>query len=283
MDKSKIDISHYLIKAFEKRSSKFFRELERCKAEFSEAPVHDLRVAIRRLMSIVLLIDKFYSSPYFSELSRELKSLLKMLSPLRDTQVQILTIQNLIYLFPNLYHFNISLLKTEKKLIKSISRALISFNTDNFKGLSFFYYLDIRRKLDNYPIETSVLYELMMAEYMCVKSAMDMVDSSVMPTIHAVRLAFKRFRYILEIIQPLLKPIKGANKKMDAIQTELGLIQDSFVLLKNLFYFSIEQKKLPQSSFYGILSYLKERQDIQIENFINSFDEFQEIQEYFQL
>jgi CHAD domain-containing protein len=46
-----------LLEALEKRWKTFLAELKRCRAEFSNEAVHDLRVALRRLLSLIQLLN----------------------------------------------------------------------------------------------------------------------------------------------------------------------------------------------------------------------------------
>jgi CHAD domain-containing protein len=61
------------------------------------------------------------------------------------------------------------------------------------------------------------------------------VDPAQPATIHRVRVAFKKFRYMVEIVHPMLEGYPEANlKRMNRYQTLMGEIQDAEVFLKAL-------------------------------------------------
>ncbi len=76
-----------LLNALGQRYGKYQVEHNRCKAEFSEEAVHDLRVATRRLLAIVDLLRIIAPAPNLQKLRGLLKVQLDSLDELRDTQV----------------------------------------------------------------------------------------------------------------------------------------------------------------------------------------------------
>ena len=62
-----------------------------------------------------------------------------------------------------------------------------------------------------------------------------LVDPAQPSSVHRVRIAFKKFRYMLEIIFPILPGFPEAHlKNMHSYQTVMGEIQDVEVLLQTL-------------------------------------------------
>jgi CHAD domain-containing protein len=64
--------------------------LKRCQKKYSEAAVHDLRVATRRLISTLDLLSELRPDDDLRQTRRKLKKTLDLFSPLRDVQVQLL-------------------------------------------------------------------------------------------------------------------------------------------------------------------------------------------------
>jgi CHAD domain-containing protein len=61
------------------------------------------------------------------------------------------------------------------------------------------------------------------------------IDPAQPATIHRVRIAFKNFRYMVEIVHPMLKGFPEENPKlMNDCQSMMGEIQDLEVILKTL-------------------------------------------------
>ena len=64
-------------------------------------------------------------------------------------------------------------------------------------------------------------------------------------SIHRTRVAFKEFRYMVEVIRPLLQGFpKSRLKRMRAYQSDMGKIQDSGVLLCSLKKFGVPKAAL---------------------------------------
>src|SRR5512135_3622582 len=73
--------------SLEQRYLKYLDERQRCHDDFSEDAVHDLRVASRRLLALLTLLQFVDPQPYSKKLSRIFKKQLDDLDDLRDTQV----------------------------------------------------------------------------------------------------------------------------------------------------------------------------------------------------
>jgi CHAD domain-containing protein len=95
------------------------------------------------------------------------------------------------------------------------------------------------------------------------------VDLAFSPSIHRVRVAFKKFRYMMEIVNPLLPRFPEKNmKKMQEYQTHMGNIQDTEVFLRTLDVFNGQRESYdpqPARRFYEqrhaelILAYMQQR------------------------
>ena len=71
--------------------------------------------------------------------------------------------------------------------------------------------------------------------YLITKQRHGWVDLARPATIHRVRIAFKTFRYMVEIIHPLLKDFPVEHlKRMNDYQSLMGEIQDAEVFMQTL-------------------------------------------------
>src|SRR5262245_16265475 len=84
-----------LSRALKKQWQRYRDDLERCQRRFSEKSVHQLRVAARRLLSTVELLERFLSRRQVVEVSACLKQHLDCFDDLRDTQVQLPVVKRL--------------------------------------------------------------------------------------------------------------------------------------------------------------------------------------------
>ena len=95
------------------------------------------------------------------------------------------------------------------------------------------------------------------------------IDPARPSTIHRLRVAFKKFRYMVEIVHPLLENFPQDNlKRMHDYQALMGEIQDADVFLQTLddFQSNVSTPALePVRSYYesrhadAISAYLKEK------------------------
>ena len=108
-----------LPKAIEERWAKYAKELLRCRRKFTEAAVHDLRIACRRMIALIDVLLMIIPQRTLKRLGRDLKRQLSTLSPLRDTQMEILEVRRLVERHPQLKPFLTVLLLREQRLLKS--------------------------------------------------------------------------------------------------------------------------------------------------------------------
>src|SRR5687767_12035861 len=102
---SDLTINQLLLEALDKRWKKYRAELKRCRAEFSNEAVHDLRVAARRMLALIQLLNSIAPRPHLQKLNRAFKNQLDEFDDLRDTQVILAEISETIKELPQLQKF----------------------------------------------------------------------------------------------------------------------------------------------------------------------------------
>lgn len=222
------EIHTLLHESLEKRWDKYRAELKRARAEFSEESVHDLRVATRRILALFDMLRMMNPSPGLQKLRRSFKSQLDGFDDLRDTQVMLAEISERIAVLPGLREFQAHLQKREKKLLKAAGRLVKELDTkedaQRMKAL--------RRSLAETPTEPLAVLD---ETYRVVLQRFSEIDPTASASIHRVRVVFKKFRYMLEIIFPTLPGFPQENlAEMHAYQTHMGEIQDVEVFLHAL-------------------------------------------------
>ena len=81
--------------------------------------------------------------------------------------------------------------------------------------------------------------------FLLAKQRHGWIDTAQPATIHRVRIAFKTFRYMLEIIHPLLESFPTENlKRMHDYQALMGEIQDMEVIMQTLADFPTRKSSL---------------------------------------
>jgi CHAD domain-containing protein len=222
-----------LLKVLEDHWKKYLTELKRCRAEFSNEAVHDVRVALRRLLSLIQLLNFIEPRPRLRKLSSAIKSQLDEFDDLRDTQVMLAEISETIHELPELEKFYRHLERVEKKLLKDLRKKIknldlkeVTRRVRKTRGT-----LNDDAKADfAEPIIRSVD-----DAFLVVIQRYEQIDPVRPSTIHRLRVAFKKFRYMIEIAHPLLDDFPPENfKRMHDYQSLMGEIQDADTFLRTL-------------------------------------------------
>jgi CHAD domain-containing protein len=222
-----------LLEAFDKRWRNYRAELKRCRAEFSNEAVHDIRIATRRLLSLIQLLNSISPRPRLKKLSRAFKNQLDDFDDLRDTQVMLAEISETLQELPQLRQLQDHLEIVEKDLLKELRKKLKRFDLSEVSR---------RMKKTRTSIEAEnrddILPQILQAvddAFLLTKQRFGWIDPAQPATIHRVRIAFKGFRYMVEIIHPLLDNFPIENlKRMNDYQSLMGEIQDAEVIMQIL-------------------------------------------------
>ncbi len=263
--------SELLLESLEQRYEKYLAERQRCKKEFSEEAVHDLRVATRRILALIELLRALEPSPLLKKLRRDFKDQLDSLDELRDTQVMLAEISETIAELPELAALQKSLQKREKRLLRSAEDEIKSYETGDITRRI----RKIRASLGEPARDGNLAAALLKAmddAYLAVDQRRAAVDPAQPSTIHRVRVAFKKFRYMVEIIHPMLAGYPETHlDSMHNYQARMGTIQDADVMLAVLADYAsrhADYDPQPASRFY------EQRRAEWINAFIEDMNEF---------
>jgi len=222
-----------LLEALDARWGKFRLELKTCRKDFSEEAVHDLRVATRRLLAVFDLLRSIIPHKRIQKIRRILKDQLDEFDDLRDVQVLLADAAEFVNDVPELQPVREHWLQEEKKLMR-LTRKLVKARDD--KNLSK-RVQKIRDMVKELPEEHLAAQTLTAADeaYGRVTQFHSMLDTENIPGIHKLRIAFKKFRYLVEIVHPLLENFPSENfKRMHDYQSQMGDIQDMEIARQKL-------------------------------------------------
>lgn len=234
-------IGNVLIDSLAQRWQNYLKELRRCKRAFSEEAVHDLRVATRRLMSTLMMIEIVLPDARARRLRRRLKRLFDAMSPLRDAQVQLLTLEKKVAEYPELETLLTVLKVRERNLMNTVAGRIMKTVRRTPYGETAALSRTVRTlklTLRNHfsrpmmqEIGTNAVFGAAASRFTAAVWFKEHIVPTQSRTIHSARVAFKKFRYTLEALMPLLPKLsKEQLKAMDAYQTRMGNIQDVEVL-----------------------------------------------------
>jgi len=236
------DLATLLDHALEERWRKYRKRLKRCQKECTEAAVHDLRVSTRRLLATLNVTHSVVPDGVPKKLPRRLKKRFKLLSPLRDAQVQLGQLEKLAPAHPGVEPFRQKLAKRERKLIRGIGKELRAAKIAKLKKLV----LGVRVRVHADAVlqsDPSLASRIANAAFLEVRDCQRHMRFDDPASIHRMRIAFKKFRYTAETLRPLLPLTDAQYGEMNAYQTLMGDIQDVEVLKAGLESFVRAKKK----------------------------------------
>lgn len=251
-----IELQNIIHNSIDKVLFFYYKNFKEVKSKFSEKSVHDLRVTIRRFLAILNVLNYEISLGYLILLRKELKKQLKLYNPLRDNQVQIIKIKALLATFPVLTPFLKYLNDYEDELLRTIKSKIEDKSDNEISELVFFLKLQLKQELPNSGLTCLKLVNSAFIEFQNVKQKAVELDKNDLDTFHQLRLAFKKFRYTMEFLQPILNLPDSYYKKMKSFQDLLGEIQDNRVLFENFSYWIMKYDMHNQAVYMPVLEYL---------------------------
>jgi CHAD domain-containing protein len=220
-----------LLDSLHMRWDKYAAELKTCRREFSEEAVHDFRVATRRLLSFLDLLRTMMPDPGIRKIRRTLKDQLDNLDGLRDVQVLLADISEIIHETPALQPFQEYLQHKEKKLLRAARKEIKSLKLASLSRLiqKLNKTIEVFKQIE---LDTG-LFSAVDEAYAIINQRYAQVEPDQPATIHRLRIAFKKFRYMIEVIYPILQnPAPYYLERMHKYQAAMGDIQDMEVALQ---------------------------------------------------
>lgn len=205
-------------------------------------PLHDLRVAIRRLRTLLKVFRKALAGTSADRLERRLDILCESLGPARDTDVQIRlvgqpSVRRELSRQPGWTPFIEGLRALQARHRK---RTAVILSTRTYLALQSdlrrFLNVELRRRGDGPADALERIAER------AVEKAVDRVRrrSALTKTLpaeaaHRLRIACRRARYTAEFLRPILGRKRGRlARRLKAVQDALGDVHDLDVLIARL-------------------------------------------------
>jgi CHAD domain-containing protein len=237
VEQTKTDSKQLLIEALAKRWNGYSTELKNCLSEFTDESVHDLRVATRRMLALIQLLNSISPRPRLKKMSRAFKDQLDEFDTLRDTQVILAELNEILHELPQLEEFETHLRSLEAQMMQDLHTKLENRKTSKMDE----WILKTQESLDaDTPDDLeSLILDVVDDAFLVVRQRLGWVDLARPATIHRVRVAFKAFRYMVEIVHRLLDGFpRGILKQMNDYQTLMGNIQDAEVFAQTFANFA---------------------------------------------
>lgn len=268
-------VGPFLAEALEERLSSYRKELRRCQEEFSEEAVHELRVATRRLLAQLVLLSCVTPSTGLERARPCLKRRIAALGDLRDTQVLLAFIDEQAVRFPELEPLHGWLRRREARLAKSAAKKVTRLRTKKLGKWIAAITENLAASAGNGRARKQLASDVVramadaFAEVLKRRQAIDLAD---LGTVHQTRVAFKRFRYIVEALSPDLTGLtKRQLRALAYYQRRMGIIQDLEVMKRCVEKF-IHDHKTTGSALRPFCRYLRQRRNRALRSFLKSAD-----------
>jgi len=254
----------------------YCKKLRRCQKRFSEKSVHNLRVATRRMLSQLDMVGALHADDSYRKARRILKKRLDVFDDLRDVQVQLQYVGRMQRLYPELSVLLEKLERRERRLIKSVAKKVRGFRTGKVTNHLARLEKTLRSTFkDPRGAERNAasLERAVQQAFDKVVALRGRIDPSNTATIHRTRIAFKKFRYMVESLQPLLPKASSRQlERMHRYQTRMGEIQDIEILMARLDVL-VGKKKFPAPLLHPFRRKLSSQRARQIKAYSRSADQ----------
>lgn len=265
-----------LIEALEDRHRNFVVQLARVRRRPSEPGVHDLRVATRRLVAVIDLISDVTQVPLLRKRRKTLRSFLKGFNSLRDAHIQRIALRKLRAAFPSAGMCLRGMQVQERELLRATGRSVRLFDSAGLKA-AIAEAEDALLRISITPVLASatraVLTGALAAALARVVGRRQMLNGTDPATVHRMRVAFKRFRYSLEILSPLLPWMTAETRaRLNAYQTSMGKIQDTVVLLQGIAAYEARRPVTGRMALIEVREYLLRRRMELMDAFLANAD-----------
>jgi CHAD domain-containing protein len=251
-DSSTASINEFLMEALDQRWKNYRAELKRCRTEFSNEAVHDLRSSARRMLAFIQLLNYISPRPRLLKLNHAFKEQLDEFDDLRDTQVILADVSETLQELPQLHEFQSYLQEVEKSLLKSLRKKLKVIDLFDVSKRIRRMHESLKKESDDNLILPVI--QAVDDAFLTTKQRQKWINPAAATTIHRVRIDFKAFRYMVEIVHPLLKDFPSENlKQMHDYQSLMGEIQDVEIIMQALAEMPIHLSRFdpePVRSYY---------------------------------
>jgi len=275
------ELREHLDQCLKTRWRRFRRHMKR-RQRPSKKGVHQLRVEARRVIAVLAVLHSIVPSRETDRLERCIKDAFRGSARLRDTHVRVLLIEKESESFPELKPLRKVLRKREKRFVRRFEKCIACVRRAKLNKSIRDLRKCLRRTLRNSANEErglrALLKEVNRAHRRTVvllRRARQSPSGKTSPArIHRVRVAFKKFRYQVEVLEPLIAGLSSRElRQMRNWQDTLGEIQDTDLLR---IFIAKRAARKGNGTLDRFLEHLDERQKHLIREFLASADQLLE-------
>jgi len=237
-----------------------------------------MRVATRRLRSTLDIIETLIPGKPIAKLRKRLKRHMRPFGTHRDLQLQRRTVRALLAQFPFLRDFDTELKARELSTAKRLEHELAGIALEAYEKNVDEIQIQIRSLIAGPAISRAaeaVVRGVLANAYLQAAALKRSAMSGRIPLIHRFRISFKRLRYMIESLRPILPPVPETFfTAMNTYQTRMGVIQDHEVLVNALVAWSKRHKSLDAAQREACMIHLEQRGEELKSAFLSAASEF---------
>lgn len=264
-----------LARALARRWLSYRKALKRCQRAFSELSIHASRIEARRLAAQLDLLRVLAPRLALEKAHRTLKRHLDTFDPLRDAHVQLALLRKEYAGTAGRKKIGKLLAKRERRCRREARRRIRRIKTRRIKRVVDMLVEELQEKGKNperIRLNWINIIGSVDAAFAHVEDCHRHVDAAHTATIHRLRVAFKRFRYMMESMQRLLPGITPRRlTAMKAFQATLGDLQDTEIFLSRIDRF-IEKRQVQALEVAALRRWLVRRRVRQINQCLRRAD-----------
>jgi len=269
-----------LRRLLQERWRTFTLQLGRAQRRPGTEAIHDVRVATRRLLASLALVDAVCVTKAGRKVRKPARTLLKTLNAVRDVQVQRETVRRMARHHPVLRSYGVHLRQQEALLLHQAAAAFRAVPLVAIEQALGVLEGELDRALDRPPVRQAgmdLLRGTVAASYARAMARRRAIRFDRPDSLHRFRVAFKKFRYSIEVLENVFPWVdRRVRKAMNRYQTTLGELQDLEVFSAGLRAFARSRRRVrmgPLSSYLPVYSSLERRRERLLDRFRRSMDD----------
>lgn len=266
----RIPFKEYIIEYADKQIETAFMNMESVKDDFDEEAVHDFRVSVKRMRVLMWFLSLFDERIVGDESIANERSFFKLLSPIRDRQVQMQRLND------TAHELSISIPALQKYMVKRLQKAKRRFQMHKHDFMPQMDFEMVKIPLSHILSDEMLLREAeSQAGLLLEKARLEMPyfisDDEVM---HESRKDFKKVVYLMEMLKVTELEIKGQKftiKELKNLQEALGNAHDYVVGRKMVRKFMFKKNKSGQK-YHRLAEWIDRKRILEIDRFKDQFN-----------
>lgn len=245
-------------------------------ADIDTEYLHDYRVNLRKIRSIISLVQAIYSPEQTTELKTELAEFMQVTNRLRDLDVYLLDQDDYLAKVPEKYHIGLRMMFTDfarerKSVLLTVQRRLQSKSYQQTITQLQSLFTDSENLSSGKKSKRASRHyacQLIAKRYAKVcQIAGEIHADTPDEEVHELRIQCKKLRYLMEFFTPFYPAdkIKKLIKSLKVLQNNLGRFNDYSVQQESLQTYLSENEQLAKVERKAIKQLIKTLHSLQVE------------------